>query len=57
MDIVIRIVEHNSGMVEYLPIVKDYFDVEMYRGEFKETPGEAMDACLMAIKRLEDYQE
>ena len=42
MDYIVRVVKGYG----YLPIVI-VDDVEVYRGEFKQSPGEALDACIL----------
>ena len=51
MDIIIRVVTC-CGRTEYLPIIENDDEVEIYRGEYKETPGEALERCMVRIEGM-----
>jgi hypothetical protein len=53
MDMIIRIVKIGEKTV-YLPIVEGVCGEEIMRGEYKDTPEEALERCKIRVDRIEN---
>ena len=52
VDIIIQL-ERILGKTQYLPLLVK-LDVEIYRGEYKDTAEEALEACQRRIKSMKE---